>query len=244
MNAHQTSTTPTGLDYIGSELELFSHAKNWKGYFSSKVKKYVKGHVLEVGAGLGSNTELLFNSAVNSWECLEPDAQMAATLAAKRQTGKLPPACTITQGILSDKAATDAFDTILYIDVLEHILDDRHEVREAASRLKRGGTLVVLSPAHQALYSPFDKAIGHHRRYSIPQLRALAGAELTLQTAFYLDSVGSAASLANVAFLKSSQPTITQIKFWDSVLVSASRVVDPLTFFRLGKTVIAVWQRT
>ena len=46
-------------DYIGSELELFSHAKHWKQYWASKVRPLIKGSVLEVGAGIGSNTKLL-----------------------------------------------------------------------------------------------------------------------------------------------------------------------------------------
>lgn len=63
------------------------------------------------------------------------------------------------------------FDTILYIDVLEHIADDRAELVEAARRLNPGGYLVVLSPAHQWLFTAFDAAIGHVRRYTAKSLR-------------------------------------------------------------------------
>ena len=56
--------------------------------------------------------------------------------------------------------ADERFDTILYIDVLEHIDDDLGELARSATHLRPGGHLIVLAPAHQALYSPFDKAIG------------------------------------------------------------------------------------
>ena len=66
---------------------------------------------------------------------------------------------------------------------------------------------------------------------------------LTRQKLFYLDSVGMLASLANRLFLKASMPTLKQIQFWDSKLVPPSRLLDPLTFFRVGKSVIGVWRR-
>ena len=45
--------------YVGSELELFSEARNWKAYFSRVLAPYVRGQVLEVGGGIGSNTPYL-----------------------------------------------------------------------------------------------------------------------------------------------------------------------------------------
>ena len=44
--------------YCGSELELFAAARNWKGYWSQQVKPFLRGDILEVGAGIGSNTIL------------------------------------------------------------------------------------------------------------------------------------------------------------------------------------------
>ena len=65
------------------------------------------------------------------------------------------------------ESITDAapFDTILYVDVLEHIADDAAELARARRLLTPEGNLVVLAPAHQSLFSPFDAAVGHYRRY-------------------------------------------------------------------------------
>ena len=79
-------------------------------------------------------------------------------------------------------------DCILYLDVLEHIADDRAEMKRAAARLAPGGRLVVLAPAHQALFSVFDRAVGHHRRYDRKSLRALTLPELELRTLRYVDA--------------------------------------------------------
>jgi hypothetical protein len=61
--------------------------------------------------------------------------------------------------------------------------------------------------------------------------------------ALYLDSVGMMASLANRVLLKSADPTQHQIALWDRYLVRLSRVVDPLSGYRCGKSVLAIWQR-
>ncbi len=68
-------------------------------------------------------------------------------------------------------------------------------------------------------------------------------ASLKLERVFYLDSVGMLASFANRAFLKSSQPTPGQIATWDRFMVPVSKLLDPCLGRRLGKSVIAVWQR-
>ena len=63
------------------------------------------------------------------------------------------------------------FETILYISVLEHIKDDKDEIDTALSKLKKGGYLIICVPAHNYMYSKFDKEIGHYRRYSIGFLK-------------------------------------------------------------------------
>ena len=114
----------------------------------------------------------------------------------------------------------------------------------AARRLAPGGNLVVLAPAHQFLFSAFDAAIGHYRRYNAGSLAALAPPGCRLRTTRMLDAAGFFASLANAALLRSSMPSPGQIKMWDGCLVPISRVLDRCTGHRFGKTVIAVWERT
>ena len=66
--------------YVGSELELFSEARNWKAYFSRVLAPYVRGQVLEVGGGIGSNTPYLATPAVRGWTSVEPDRSLARRL--------------------------------------------------------------------------------------------------------------------------------------------------------------------
>ncbi len=228
--------------YIGNELELFAHAQNWKRYFGSVIAP-LGARVLEVGAGLGSTTAALCNGAQTEWWCLEPDRSLLAEVEARIQSGALPACCRACPGTLSDLPADARFDSILYIDVLEHIADDRAELARAARHLAPGGRLVVLSPAYPFLYSPFDRAIGHYRRYTRASLGALTPPGCRQTRLFYLDSVGLLTSLANRLFLRQSLPTQAQILFWDRRLVPLSRRLDPLLGFRAGRSVIGIWER-
>ena len=232
------------FEYVGSELEVFAGAVHWKRYFGAQLRSFIQGDVLEVGAGLGGTTKVLCHEAIDSWTCLEPDAQLVEQLrteiAHDSPLGARP--IQVTTGTLADVPAGALFDTILYIDVLEHIENDRAEMLAAAQHLSPRGHLIVLSPAHNWLFSPFDQAIGHFRRYTRASLRDAAPQQLELVRLRYLDSVGLLASLANRTVLRSGHPTKSQIRFWDTCMVPLSRFVDPLFGYRVGKSVIGVWR--
>lgn len=245
MSFARSPSTSDDFQYAGAELDVFAHAANWKRYFASQLRPFIAGRVLEVGAGLGATTRALCTGNEASWTCLEPDAALAARMEQGLESDNPP--CPlkprVVVGTLDQLAADERFDSILYIDVLEHIEDDGAELRKAALHLAPGGNLAVLSPAHQWLFSPFDEAIGHYRRYRRSTLRRAGPADCRLVRMRYLDGVGLLASAANRALLKSSQPTVAQVRLWDRAMVPISRWLDPLLAYRLGKSIVAVWQR-
>ncbi len=152
--------------YEGKELELFAHARNWKRYWSGKIKPHLGKAVLEVGAGLGTNTPYLLGPGQGSWLCLEPDGALTEQIPATLATHPQRDIVRTRTGMLRDLAPDERFDTILYIDVLEHIEDDLGEMRQALAHLSDGGKIIVLSPAQPGLYTEFDRALGHYRRYT------------------------------------------------------------------------------
>lgn len=231
------------MEYVGSELELFQHARNWKAYFAAAIGSLEGLRVLEVGAGMGATTEVLCTGGEAEWWCLEPDSSLAGQIDAKREAGVLPSCCRVLVGTLENLRPDHLFDCAVYVDVLEHIEDDRAELARAAAALGEGGRLVVVAPAHQSLFSAFDTAIGHHRRYSAPTLTARSPGGLEVERIWYLDSVGLLASLANRLLLRRSLPTQKQILLWDRWMVPLSRRLDGVLGHRLGKSVLAVWRR-
>jgi SAM-dependent methyltransferase len=229
--------------YVGSELDLFAAALRWKAYWSRRIGPYLRGDTLEAGAGIGSNTRFLSAGASGRWVCLEPDAKLLARLDQNLKAMGGDRNYESFCGALKDMREDETFDTILYIDVLEHIEDDASELALAAGRLRPGGRVIVLSPAHQFLYTPFDAAIGHFRRYNRSSLRKISPPALKLEAMFYLDSCGVAASAANRLLLRQSMPTQEQIGVWDKWIIPVSRMIDPVLRYSIGKSIVGVWRR-
>jgi hypothetical protein len=234
----------TNKTNIGEELRIFAHAINWKQYYGRAIRGWCGQRVLEVGAGLGETTCHLCTGQHQEWLCLEPDPEFCDSIRAKTSSGKLPGFCSVYNGTTEALQGRSLhFDTILYIDVLEHIRDDCAELQRAAGLLNDQGRIIVLAPAHNFLFSSFDSKIGHYKRYDRAAIRAACPAELTIERMVYLDSAGMLASLANRLLLSQATPTLAQVRFWDSVLVRISRFVDPIVFHRIGKSILAVMKK-
>jgi SAM-dependent methyltransferase len=228
------------MRYVGSELELFRDCVHWKAYVRDTLAPFLGGRVLEVGAGIGGTTRVLCaGTAAASWTALEPDPELFEELMRNlRDLETVRPVL----GTVDLIDAEQRFDSIVYVDVLEHVEDDAAELRRAARRLAAGGHLVVVSPAHPLLYTAFDRAIGHHRRYSSRALAALRPPGLSLAHHRYLDSVGLLASMANRAFLRQALPSERQLRIWDRWMIRGSRLLDPVLRYRVGKSIMVAWR--
>lgn len=242
MNSSQDALAHS-YSYVGNELELFAEAVHWKRYFRSAIADRLVGDVLEVGAGIGETARHLLDGRQRSWLCLEPDERLGTRLRAWAEAGDVAPLPTVQIGTTADLDPRSRFDTILYIDVLEHIEDDRAEAARAAELLAPHGTLIVLSPAFQQLFSDFDRSVGHFRRYTRASLAEVMPPSVRQVRLRYLDSVGFLASLSNRALLRQALPTRRQIALWDRVMIPASRVLDPLLARSFGRSVLAVYER-
>ncbi len=149
------------MEYPGLELENFDKAHVWRKYIFFLIKKYLRNEFLEVGAGIGSFTRNYKNKFTNI-TLSEFDSDNLKQLKQKFMHYKnIKISGDLIQNI------NNKFNTIIYLNVLEHIKDDIKEVNDALKKLNTGGYMVILVPAHQKLYSKFDKAIGHHKRYAI-----------------------------------------------------------------------------
>ncbi|MEI6574563.1 MAG: class I SAM-dependent methyltransferase [Bacteroidota bacterium] len=231
------------LTYPGNELQAFSKAVNWKKYVARHMKPYIKGCVLEVGAGIGSNTLYLMHQGIEDWLCLEPDSQNLKTLKKKITHNELCSRCRTQLGTLATIGKDEMFDTILYYDVLEHIKNDNLEVINAFSHLRPGGNLIILAPAHQSMFSAFDAAIGHFRRYNKVSLRAVMGDGMKEITCIYLDCFGFLAYKIYSTFAKKRNISGGNVKLWDKLLIPLSVIFDRIFNYRIGKSILGIYQR-
>lgn len=159
------------------EFEALNRAENYRRVLLCEFDRFLRGHVLEIGAGIGQITHPL-SQLPNVEEVLavEPSESFARTFK------ELHPQLPILQGTASSLNGHLGFDAALCVNVLEHIEHDVEELKEFHRLLKpRGGHLCLFVPARMEIYAPLDRDFGHFRRYHRPELR-----EKLLQTGFQI----------------------------------------------------------
>lgn len=231
-------------DHFGAtpDLERLGTATRFFDWVLDEFDPYLRGRVLEVGAGLGTITRRLLDRDPDlNLVALEPADNVFADLSAY---AALSPRVTARQTTLADyePEPEERFDAILYLNVLEHIADDAEELRLAAAALRPGGALLVFGPAVEGLYSELDYRAGHYRRYSLDRLRDLAkGAGLEIVRSRYFDVLGVLPYFVVYKLLGRSEISGSSLWGYDRVLVPLSRLIQrALPHPPFGKNVIAV----
>jgi hypothetical protein len=227
-------------------LEALVGLENYYGWILDEIRPYLGTRLVEIGAGIGTFTKVLASAYLAHnpaarLEVFEPERTLYRQLRDQLghrhhdliRTGRL----VMTEGYF--QPSSELRDTIVMINVLEHIRDDQETVRMAYHSLSPGGTLVVYSPALQWLYSPHDKAVGHYRRYGLRQLEQVLRKEgFEVLTAKYMDCLGVLPwYLLNVIGGSTSiNPRLA--RFYDTWFVPLARLVERLWHPRVGKNIL------
>jgi hypothetical protein len=130
-----------------------------------------------------------------------------------------------------------------HIDVIELIKASCAEVAEVTKRLRSGGVPIAQGSIDECLFGAFAKSTVYFRCYPAADLRAVTHPELEIVSAQQLDCVGTLASIVDQFALTQEIPNVSQIKPWDRLIVTISRLLDPLTFYRIGESAVATWRR-
>ena len=149
-------------------LEALQDAKNYSSWILELIAPHVNGRILEVGAGRG--TYSTYFAEHGHLTALEPSEAQCAAL---RERLAEYPSAVIVNAQLDGAAAPGSYDTVVCLNVLEHIADDHRALGDIYEALAPGGKVVLWVPAFEALYSKFDRKIGHYRRYRRDQLLGL-----------------------------------------------------------------------
>ena len=225
-------------NYPETATERFDNANFHIRYCLSFIKKYIKGDILEIGAGCGSFTRNYIKTDFPNITLTELDKKNIQDLNRKFKNFKNVKVLNTTINKIENE-----YDSILYLHVLEHIKDDQDEIREATKRLKKGGHLLIMVPAHQKIYSNLDRAVGHYRRYE----REFFKEELTnlkRVRLFSLDIIGYLLYFLNKIFFKEEIfPSSLKIFIWDKICTPLTAIIDRLTNYNYGKCIIAIYKK-
>ena len=226
------------MEYPGLELENFDKAHIWRKYIFFLIKKYLKDDFLEVGAGIGSFTKNYLNEFQNI-TLTELDNNNINHLKKNFANNKnIKILNSLTKNI------DDKFNTIIHLNVLEHIQDDVSEINDAMEKLNDKGHLIILVPAGSKLYGKFDKAIGHLRRYEVDFFKNTKFKSAEIIDLYSLDSFGYLLYLVNqVLFKEEVYPSKFKIFIWDKIFTPITILIDYLLRYKFGKNIICILKK-
>lgn len=197
------------------EFAALSAADNYRKALLREFAEYLRGNVLEVGAGVGQITEaLLQKNEIQRLVSIEPHAGFY------RQLLERFPKHNVVQGTIEDLKGEDAWDAVISINVLEHIQNDERELKSYRERLqKNAGVLCLFVPARMEIYADIDKDFGHFRRYAKSELKQkLERAGFRILRLRYYNIAGYFAWWLNFCVLKSRHFNVGSVRFFDRVI--------------------------
>lgn len=224
-----------------------SFAENYHRWICDCFRPYLGTRLVEVGAGSGTFSELLLEGAVDSLDLVEPSDAMYRLLEERaRGFGRASVATHhATFGQVAERLRDSAPDSIIYVNVLEHIADDVAELAAIRETLSPRGRVFLFVPALPCLYGAFDYQVGHYRRYTKPEVvDKCGGVGFRIVDARYFDLSGVLPWWVKYRVLKSDALETRAVKLYDRWVVPVARLVEARLQPPLGKNVLLVAERS
>jgi SAM-dependent methyltransferase len=233
-------------DSVGLEtLQLFAKAERFNRWLYDAIAPYCKGDILEIGSGIGNISKFFLEKRNNQVSLSDFRADYCNIL--KLQFANNAHLNGVFQLNMSIPGFLDKypqllgqFDTVVALNLIEHIKDDKLAIQNCKKLLRQEGNLVILVPAFQCLYNSLDKELGHFKRYNKKKLSGLLiNEEMKVVYNSYFNSVGIVGWWISGSVFKSKIISGRQLNFYNK-LVPVFRLIDKLTFNIAGLSVVVV----
>ncbi|MGI8776770.1 MAG: glycosyltransferase [Acidimicrobiales bacterium] len=226
-------------DALSGTLDSLDDALNYAGWIYSAMQPHLGSRVLEIGAGHGTLTDLLADGR----EVVVTDVSPRC-VAVLRQRFSDRSGVEVLEADVLATPDIGGFDSIVMVNVLEHVADDKAALRHLRKALHPGGRLLLFVPAFEELYSDFDRRIGHHRRYRAPALSAaVTEAGFEVLDARYVNSVGAVAWWVIARQLGRVPTKRWSALTYDKAVVPVLRKVESRWTPPFGQSVLCVARR-
>jgi SAM-dependent methyltransferase len=204
------------------------------------AKRELGRRVLEVGCGLGNFTRCLLDR-----DCVVGiDVEPTCVSIHKETFAGNPNVHSFHLDVLDDRVLglkSYDLDSIVCLNVLEHVSDDRKALQRMHALLPEGGKAVLILPAFESLFGPIDRNLGHYRRYSKRRWLALAeSVGFRPVVCRYMNSVGFLGWWANARFFRRAQQSGAQIAVFDSLLLPLLSRIEDIVEPPVGQSLFTV----
>jgi len=222
-------------------LEILTEAKNYNRWIADNFYPYIKAPLLEFGAGIGNISELL--SSYTPLCLTDTDARMLAHL--KNKFSHINDVSVnfldITQP--PPEHLVGSFQTVIGINVLEHVEDDEKALFHLGNVLKPSGRLLLLVPAKKWAYTDLDRQLGHFRRYEKKELgEKLAKASFRIEKLYFFNIVGLMSWIIRDKIQRSGGLRPYQVSSFDTI-VPILKFIESKVSMPLGISLIAIAQK-
>jgi SAM-dependent methyltransferase len=224
---------------VRTSLELISELYNYNHWIFNKIRPFLKGRLCEIGCGIGTITQFTLNH--EKVVGVEPSPESLQT-ARERFSDHLN--VQIADKFLSacpcDEVPEGGFDSVICLNVLEHIEDDINALQRMRRLCAPKGRVVILVPAHMSIFGRLDESFGHWRRYNRRTLRrAFEQAGLKVTYSFYMNSLGYFGWWLQSRVLRRDQISLKSARFFNRLVpfLDATERLFPLPF---GQSVVMV----
>jgi SAM-dependent methyltransferase len=204
-------------------LRQMREARRFNRWMADTISPFIKGDVLEIGSGIGNLTEFL-SPGRGRYVASDTDEDHLAELERRFPSLELR-ACNAAKP--QDFAGLrDEFDTVVCLNVLEHIPDDRAVLKNLLSALRPNGSAIILVPQGAIAFGTLDEVLEHQRRYSREEVKEkLQAAGFRLQSMLSFNRATFPGWLVNSRILRRRTLSSFQLRTFDA-LVPVWRSID------------------
>jgi len=229
--------------YEGHDLEVLADLPNYYNWIIQIFRPWIKGRTMEIGAGIGTITRQIIDDT-DELILVEPSAHLTDQIpAAITENSKV----TVFNEMLETRLPqmTDSScDTIIMVNVLEHIEDDGAALESLFRVLKPGGHLLLFVPALQFLYSELDRQHGHFRRYHLSPLDFKLNVHgFRVRDKRYFDLAGVLPWWLINTIGKKTDFNPAMASIYDTYFVPVTKFVERWIAPPLGKNILIVAER-
>lgn len=169
----QTAANFPAVDAGPEILKAFECAPQFNAWMADVIRPHLGRDVMELGAGIGNLTEQLLSPEMR-YVASDIDSEHIEYFRKRFENVPNVEVRYCDLQVNSHFAPLDGqMDTVICLNVVEHVADDRRALDNIFSVLRPGGKALILVPQGQELYGTLDEVLGHYRRYSRPQLKSL-----------------------------------------------------------------------